>query len=253
MLSTLMLAIALGSSSAASQEKSPDLNAVSRLIFEQTNRFRTAEGRSELRTNSQLAAAARDLADFMANTDKYGHDADGSQPAERAQKHGYKYCLIAENIAYFVRTTSFTSDELAKDLVEGWKKSPPHRKNMLDPDALEVGNAVAHSAKSGKYYAVQVFGRPSSAAIEFVVVNQSDVEVKYQIADETMSIPPRLVLTHRQCRSDELKFLSNDETGGSHVFRPVAGDRFVISRNQGKLEIVNEHAKDDQPSGTMMP
>src|SRR5271157_3692705 len=156
MLSTLMLAIALGCSSAASQEKSPDLDVVARLIFEQTNRFRTGEGRSELRPNSQLAATASDLAEFMAKTDKYGHNANGSEPPQRAKKHGYEYCLVAENIAYFARTTGFTSDELAGALVEGWKKSPPHRKNLLDPDALEVGNAVAYSTKSGKYYAVQV-------------------------------------------------------------------------------------------------
>jgi len=253
MLSTLMLAIALGCSSAASQEESPDLDVVARLIFEQTNRFRTGEGRSELRPNSQLAATARDFADFMAKTDKYGHDADGSGPPQRAKKHGYEYCLVAENIAYFARTTGFTSDELARALVEGWKKSPPHRKNMLDPDALEVGNAVAHSTKSGKYYAVQVLGRPSSAAIEFEIVNQSSAEVKYQIGDENMSMPPRLVRAHRQCRSDKLKFLSNDATSGSQVFRPGPGDRFVITRNQDKLEVRREPARGDQPNGAEMP
>jgi uncharacterized protein YkwD len=253
MLSTLMLAIALGSSSAASQEKSPDLDVVARKIFEQTNRFRAGEGRTELKQNSQLAATARDFADFMAKTDKYGHDADGSQPTERAKKHGYEYCLVAENIAYFMRTTGFTSDELARDLVEGWKKSPPHRKNMLDPDAIEIGIAVAHSARSGKYYAVQVLGRPSSAAIEFQLVNQSNVELKYQIGDESFSIPPRLVRTHRQCRSDELKFLSNDETIGSQVFRPASGDRYLITRRQGKLEVTKGLARDDQPAGTVTP
>jgi uncharacterized protein YkwD len=253
MLSTLVLAIALGSLSAASQEKSPDLDVVARMVFEQTNRFRTGERRSELRPNVQLAAAARDLAEFMANTDKFGHDADGSQPPDRAKKHGYDYCLIAENIAYYERTAGIPADELAGALVEVWKKSPPHRKNMLDPDALEVGNAVAHSAKSGKYYAVQVLGRPSSAAIEFQIDNQSDAEAKYQIGDESMSIPPRLVRTHRQCRSDELKFLSNDATGGLQVFRPVSGDRFVITRKEGKTEVTRKFAKDGQPAGTVVP
>ena len=124
---------------------------------------------------------------------------------------------------------------------------------MLDPDALEVGNAVAHSTKSGKYYAVQVLGRPSSAAIEFEIVNQSSAEVKYQIGDESMSMPPRLVRTHRQCRSDELKFLSNDATSGSRVFRPVSSDRFVITRNQDTLEVRREHPRGNQPNGAAVP
>jgi hypothetical protein len=243
----------LGSLPAASREESPDLDVVARIIFEQTNRFRADEGRAELKQNAQLAASARDLADFMARTDKYGHDADGSQPTERVKKHGYQYCLVAENIAYYVRTSGFTSNELAGVLVEGWKKSPLHRKNMLDADAIEIGIAVAHSTKSGKYYAVQVLGRPSSAAIEFKIDNQSNAEVKYQIGDESISIPPRLVRTHRQCRSDELKFLLNDATGGSQVFRPVSSDRFVIAEKQGKLEVRRQDARDDQPAGTAVP
>ena len=124
---------------------------------------------------------------------------------------------------------------------------------MLDPDALEVGNAVAHSTKSGKYYAVQVLGRPSSAAIEFEIVNQSSAEVKYQIGAESMSMPPRLVRTHRQCRSDELRFPGNDANSGSQVFRPGPGDRFVITRNQDKLEVRKEHARGDQPNGAEVP
>ena len=253
MVSTLTLIIALGCSSAVSQEQTPDFDVVAGMIFDQVNRFRTAEGRSELRQNPQLQATARDFIEFMAKTDKFGHDADGSDPPERAKKHGYEYCMVAENIAYSERTSGFTPDELAKAFVELWKNSPPHRKNMLDPDAIEVGSAVAHSTKSGKYYAVLVLGRPSSAAIEFEITNQSGSEVKYQIGDESISIPPRFVRTHRQCRSDELKFPSNDDTSKSQVFRPVSGDRFIITQEQGKLEVRNEHATESRPMRTELP
>ena len=44
--------------------------------------------------------------------------------------------------------------------VEGWERSAAHRKNMLDRDATEIGVAVAHSPRTGRYYGVQVFGRP---------------------------------------------------------------------------------------------
>ena len=148
--------------------KIPEVGVVTRLIMEGTNEFRKEEGRAELKSQPQLVATARDFADFLARTDKFSHEADGSDPSERAKKHDYDPCIVAENIAYEYNSAGFESDELARRFIEGWKKSPGHRKNMLDPDLLEAGMAVAQSKESGKYYAVQVFGRPRSAAIEFV-------------------------------------------------------------------------------------
>jgi uncharacterized protein YkwD len=43
--------------------------------------------------------------------------------------------------------------------VEGWKRSPGHRRNLLAREATQTGVAVARSDQ-GYYYAVQLFGRP---------------------------------------------------------------------------------------------
>ena len=56
----------------------------------------------------------------------------------------------------------FRPDELAQRLFDGWVQSPPHRRNLLDGDMTDVGTAVAQSRRSGRYYAVQLFGRPRS-------------------------------------------------------------------------------------------
>ena len=173
-------------SATARQEKTADVAEAAKQIFDATNRFRREEKRSELKENRQLAETAAYFARFMASTDKYGHEADGKTPADRAKEHKYDYCAIAENIAYVYSSEGYTTDEVAKGLVEGWKKSPGHRKNMLDPDVTEAGMAVAQSEKSGKYYGVQMFGRPRSAMIEFEVVNESGEDVKYQVGDETL-------------------------------------------------------------------
>ena len=141
--------------------KSPDLGEVTRLIMEGTNRFRKQEGQGEVKSQPQLVSTARDFALVMARTDKLSHEADGSDPRERAKKHDYAPCIVAENIAYEYSSAGFDSDDLARRFIESWKKSPGHRKNLLDPDLLEAGMAVAQSKESGKYYAVQVFGRPS--------------------------------------------------------------------------------------------
>jgi uncharacterized protein YkwD len=80
----------------------------------------------------------------MARTGKYGHAADGRRPPQRAAAAGYDYCLVAENIAYQYRSSGYESGaKLAAELVEG------------------------------RYFAVQMLGRPKSAAIRFSVQNRS--------------------------------------------------------------------------------
>jgi uncharacterized protein YkwD len=111
-------------------------------IINRTNGFRQAQGLSEVKPNPQLMETARDFAKFMATTGKYGHIADGRSPVERARQHGYTLCFIAENIAYQHRTSDFTSAELARELFQGWKHSADHRKNILDPTAMEIGVAM---------------------------------------------------------------------------------------------------------------
>src|SRR5207253_2501467 len=123
--------------------------------------------------NRALADTARDFAEFMARTDRYGHEADGQQPSQRATAHGYGYCMVAENIAFQYSSAGFRSGELARRFVEGWKQSPGHRHNMLEPDATETGVAVAQSPKSGRYYAVQMFGRPQALRVAFRIANRS--------------------------------------------------------------------------------
>src|SRR5262245_7979262 len=66
---------------------------VIRLVMDETNAFRRAQGARPTAPNPTLAAAAQEFADYMAHTDRYGHGADGRQPSERATAHGYGWCL----------------------------------------------------------------------------------------------------------------------------------------------------------------
>ena len=217
--------------------KSPDLGEVTTLIMEGTNRFRKQEGRGELQSQPLLVATARDFADFLARTDKFSHEADGSEPTERAKKHDYAPCIVAENIAYEYSSAGFETEDLTRRFIEGWKKSPGHRKNMLDPDLLEAGMAVAQSKESGKYYAVQVFGRPRSAAIEFSVANESEAQVEYRLDDENLSLEPRFTRTHQQCRASDLRFAWTEAEGKPESFQPGQGDRFIVTKEQGKYRV----------------
>jgi len=218
-------------------DETPDLDETTRLLVGGTNAFRKREHRAELKASPRLAETARDFAAFMARTDKYGHDADGSQPAERVKNHGYEYCAVAENIACEFSSEGFTTNELARGFLEGWKKSPGHRKNMLDPEVVEVGMAVAHSEDSDKYYAVQVFARPRSAAFSFDIVNETGSTIEYQLGDETLTLETRYTRTHEVCRPAALKFAWKDTEGKPETFQPGRGDRFVITGEQGTFRV----------------
>jgi uncharacterized protein YkwD len=116
----------------------PDLSRVGEGIIERTNAFRAEQGRGKVRSDPELSAAARYFADYMARTGRYSHTADGNQPSARAEKHGYDYCLVSENIAYQYKSAGFEAEQLAEAFTQGWVDSPGHRKNMLDPDVTDT-------------------------------------------------------------------------------------------------------------------
>jgi uncharacterized protein YkwD len=220
--------------------KVPDLPEAVKRIVARTNEFRKAEGRPPVEVHPKLTETARYFADFMARTDKYGHTADDSRPADRAKKHGYEYCLVTENIAYQFHSEGFATQKLAEGFFTGWKESPGHRKNMLDPDVTETGVAVARSDKTGYFYAVQMFGRPKSKAIEFRITNKSDAAVEYTIGDRTFPLLPRYTRTHTSCRPSDVKMKWPDEADGPTV-RPANGDRYtVVPGESGKLTLKKE-------------
>ena len=149
---------------AAVAANEPDLAQAARAIVIATNDLRRAEGLAHVAESPRLTQTARDFAAFLARSDVFEHTADGRRPWERAQSHGYDYCFVAENIAYEFRSRGFATAELARAFVEGWRSSRGHRRNMLERDVTETGVALARSARTGRYYGVQMFGRPRAAA-----------------------------------------------------------------------------------------
>jgi hypothetical protein len=173
----------------------------------------------------------------MARTDTYGHTADGKRPATRAQQHGYHACIIAENIANYYSPSGITTEALAQWFFQGWKQSPGHRQNMLDPDVTETGVAVAQSKQTGYWYAVQMFGRPLSQRLTFQVANRANVGIDYVLGGRTLPLPPRSTRTHQRCRPAELVFQWPDEQERTTV-HPQNGERYTVVReDSGKFRV----------------
>lgn len=106
-----------------------------------------------VRLNDTLTAAAMAHARDMARHSYFDHTArDGSQPADRATRAGYRWRAVGENIA--------AGQATPEAAMAGWLKSPGHCVNIMRAEYNEMGIAFAvnRAAESGIYW-TQMFGR----------------------------------------------------------------------------------------------
>lgn len=205
-----------------------------RHVLEDTNAFRREQGREAVAPNRELGKAARYFAEYMASTDRYGHNADGQKPEQRARVHGFDYCLVSENIAMQYNSAGFDTLGLARGFVEGWKKSPNHRKNMLESGATQTAVAIARSPRTSRWYAVQMFGRPRADSVEFRITNSATETVSYDIAGRNFSLRPGTVRIHEECSPEDLTLKTR---GGPQSLQPRRGDRLVVVRESGRTAL----------------
>ena len=170
-----------------------------REMVDRSNAFRTRQGLAVMQPSPELARAARSFADYMASTDRYGHEADGRQPAQRTEAAGYAHCTVAENIAWHASPTGIKSSALAETFVQGWIESPPHRRNLLAPEVTDIAIAVAHSAASGRWYAVQLLGRPASLLMRVELGNAGRQDVRYRLDGQAFLLAPGATRWHERC------------------------------------------------------
>ncbi|HEY5410619.1 MAG TPA: CAP domain-containing protein [Caulobacteraceae bacterium] len=192
---------------AAAQAPAPSTAQVETRIVQAANDFRAENRLPPLTPNPTLAAEARGFAAYLARTGVFSHTADGRDPGRRAQAAGYDYCDLAENLAYGTGGPGSEPDQLVRLFMAGWKASPGHRRNLLDPVAVETGVGVARAPGSPQtYVAVQEFGRPAALRYSFSIDNRSDQPVGYRFDGEHRRVPPHTTMTHSTCATDELVF-----------------------------------------------
>ena len=92
------------------------------------------------------ALYARELADygFMSHTGR-----DGSSPAQRITRSGYRWREVGENLASGIMTADI--------VVAGWLQSPEHCANLMDPAFRQMGVAYAVNPhnQAGVYWALE--------------------------------------------------------------------------------------------------
>ena len=127
-------------------------------VISATNQERSDFGKSTLKENARLNAAALAKVKDMFAGQYFEHvSPTGRGPADLAKDAGYVYISIGENLALGNYKDDVT-------LVEAWMNSPGHRANILNGKFTEIGAAVMKGTFEGKttWLAVQEFGRPAS-------------------------------------------------------------------------------------------
>jgi hypothetical protein len=118
-------------------------------LLNSANRERVSRGLSALRWDDALAAAARDHAQRMAQSNALSHQFPGEPSLkDRTRQAGAHYSVIAENVAEGPSPAVIHSE---------WMNSAPHRANLLDPDLNAIGIAVVRSGSM--LFAVQDFSQ----------------------------------------------------------------------------------------------
>jgi uncharacterized phosphosugar-binding protein len=107
---------------------------------------------------------------------------------------------------------------------------------LLDPDLMETGVAVAKSEQSGRFYAVQLFGRPKSASIRAEIENRAGAIVKYKIGEEDFELEDRVIRVHEFCRPTDFTFLlpAADGTQRTVVERVSRKTQLVVQRDDSR-------------------
>jgi uncharacterized protein YkwD len=101
-----------------------------------------------------LEHAAAEHSQDMAAHDYMDHTGrDGSSPADRVTRTGYKWRTVGENLASGIMTP--------EEVVKGWVGSPHHCENLMSAQFTQMAVAYAVNPSSGGgIYWTQVFGTP---------------------------------------------------------------------------------------------
>ncbi|MFM7084735.1 MAG: CAP domain-containing protein [Hyphomicrobium sp.] len=105
------------------------------------NKYRKSNNLNPVKLNAALTEAAKAHSIDLSKWDRISHyGSDGSNPLDRINKTGYKARTSAENIG--------TGQSDFEKVFDGWTRSPGQNKNLLLPEALDMGLALVEDPKT---------------------------------------------------------------------------------------------------------
>lgn len=140
MAATLMAAPASAATSASQAEA---------LIVSWVNKDRAAAGLAPFRTDADLASIAGLRAQRMVNANVMNHSVGGNIGAQ-LNWYDVTWYRYGENVGW--STYPWTVDA-AKNIYNGWKASPPHRKLLMSTKFNYIGLGLAYRSSNKRTYA----------------------------------------------------------------------------------------------------
>jgi len=125
------------------------------IIVQEINVLRRTNALPELAINAQLSAAAKAKGEDMAALNYFSHvSPQNIRGVHLLPKYGYNYTKAGENLAVYF-------DDV-QPLINSWKISQTHYRNIIDPDFSETGVAVVKGNFQGvdTFFVVQFFASP---------------------------------------------------------------------------------------------
>jgi hypothetical protein len=117
-------------------------------------RYRASHGLGPVRLDPALAAMAQKQADAMAARNDLSHEVAGAFPA-RLKRAGLDPGWAGENVGGGYYSTG--------EALAGWRASPEHNANMLNPQATRFGVALAKNpaTRYRAWWALELAGEPA--------------------------------------------------------------------------------------------
>ena len=117
--------------------------------------FRQNNGLGVVTVDPMLMRLAQAQASAMAARDKLDHESKG-EFGRRMKQAGFEPRLTVENISAGYHTLA--------EAFSGWRDSPPHRANMLNPGVTRIGIAAVYTPNSKyKVYWALILGAPAGS------------------------------------------------------------------------------------------
>jgi uncharacterized protein YkwD len=146
--------------------QAPNYRLLHAAIYFCTNEQRLKYNRKALQYAMPLEVAAYNHSKQMGLQSFFDHknkkDNLRKNPDDRAKCAGIENPYIAENILFFSEwnVDQFSYLNIAERIILSWKSSPPHWKNILSTESVELGCGVffiVDEENGGTFYATQNF------------------------------------------------------------------------------------------------
>jgi hypothetical protein len=184
----LLAAALLPSAVTAATGARPQPNTPEAMLFNAANRDRAAAGLPAFQWDANLAQAARQHAERMAQHNTLSHQFPGEAPLQdRAQEAGARFSMIAENVA---------EGPSPQGLHTQWMNSAPHRANLLDQQLNSIGIAVVQ--RGNVFFAAEDF----SVDVPHLSFEEQESQVRAQLADYGLRVEGNSADARKTCAMD---------------------------------------------------